>query len=88
MSKLIQCSRGGSPGKRMSNLPEESVATVSTKCRRTSSRRCNCKAQIIMKPAGPRGFVVMSFVEEHNHSQSSKPTTIFLKCNRALSLGY
>ena len=57
-------------------------------CRRTTSKRCDCKAQIILKPGGKEGFVIMSFAAEHNHTLASGPARMFLRCNRKVSLAY
>lgn len=85
-AKHIQCNHAGSPTQ--NKVYSESVAEIPGKRRRTTSRRCGCKAQIVMKPAGPRGFVVMSFVEQHNHPLASEVGKMFLRCNRDLSVGY
>lgn len=57
-AKYIQCNRGGSPYQGRSKRLENGVEEVQ---RKTTSRRCNFQAMIIMKPAGLRGFVVMNF---------------------------
>ncbi|KAK1384055.1 hypothetical protein POM88_021790 [Heracleum sosnowskyi] len=37
---------------------------------------------------GPRGFVLMSFVEEHNHPLTSGAERMFLRCNRNMFIPY
>ncbi|XP_074360103.1 protein FAR1-RELATED SEQUENCE 5-like [Apium graveolens] len=54
--------------------------------RKTTSRRCNCRAVIILRPAGSRGYVIMNFIEEHNHPTTTRAARMFLRCNRNLSL--
>ncbi|KAK1358881.1 hypothetical protein POM88_043355 [Heracleum sosnowskyi] len=88
LAKYMLCNRGGNPKKNKSKEVGENVGERPKKTRRTTSRRCNCKAQIILKPAGPRGFVLMSFVEEHNHPLASGAERMFLRCNRNLSIPY
>ena len=83
-AKHIQCSHGGGPGKKILNGFDDAVVEGSQ--RRTTSQRCYCKAKIVLKPAGVRGFVIMSFVEEHNHSFAYGPARMFLRCNRNLSV--
>ena len=41
-----------------------------------------------MKVAGLRGFVLMGFVEEHNHPLATGAANMFLRCNRNLSYAY
>ena len=57
----------------------------SSQDRRTTSRRCLCEARIVLKAAGQWGFVVMSFVEEHNHPLAVGAESMFLRCNRNVS---
>ncbi|KAK1351608.1 hypothetical protein POM88_054180 [Heracleum sosnowskyi] len=86
-AKHIQCNRAGWPKPKKAKYDEIAVQSPK-KRRRTSSRRCGCKAQIVMKSSGFGGFVVMSFVEEHNHPLASEAGKMFLRCNRDLSVGY
>ncbi|XP_074327578.1 protein FAR1-RELATED SEQUENCE 5-like [Apium graveolens] len=86
LAKYIQCNKGGSPYQNKSNKSDENGVEEKQIRRRTKSRRCNCKALIIMKPAGPRGIMVMSFIEEHNHPLASGAARMFLKCNRDVSV--
>ncbi|KAK1382518.1 hypothetical protein POM88_020253 [Heracleum sosnowskyi] len=88
LAKYMLCNRGGNPKKKKSQETCVNVGDKPKKTRRTTSRRCNCKAQIILKPAGPRGFVLMSFVEEHNHPLASGAERMFLRCNRNMSIPY
>ncbi|KAK1363406.1 hypothetical protein POM88_038967 [Heracleum sosnowskyi] len=88
LAKYMLCNRGGNPKKKKSEETCVNVGEKQKKTRRTTSRRCNCKAQIILKPAGPRGFVLMSFVEEHNHPLASGAERMFLRCNRNMSIPY
>lgn len=83
-SKYIQCNRGGSPGQKKS-IDEDGVE-ITKKRRKTTSRRCNCKAQMILKPAGSNGLVVTSFIEEHNHPLAYGAARMFLRCNRNVSI--
>lgn len=85
ISKYIQCSHGGSPNTDKAKLVEEFV-TEGSQIRRTTSKRCYCPAQINMKLAGLGGYVVMSFVEEHNHPLATGSDTMFLRCNRNISI--
>lgn len=87
-AKYVMCNRGGNPSKTKSDLSSENVGEGRKVRRRTTSRRCNCKARIIMKPVGPKGFVLMSFVEEHNHPLASGAERMFLRCNRNMSIPY
>ena len=41
-----------------------------------------------MKVAGLRGFVLMNFVEKHNHPLATRAFRMFLRCNRNLSYAY
>nr|XP_017221431.1 PREDICTED: protein FAR1-RELATED SEQUENCE 5-like [Daucus carota subsp. sativus] len=82
LAKYFQCSRGGNPD------ANKAKTVDSSQNRRTTSSRCFCPAQIIMKPAGQRGIVVMSIVEEHNHALIEGQERMFLRCNRKLSLAH
>ncbi|XP_074335536.1 protein FAR1-RELATED SEQUENCE 5-like [Apium graveolens] len=84
LSRYVICNRGGKPNRSNSKVSNESAGKGPKKTRRTTSRRCNCKARIILKPAGTGGLVVMGFNEEHNHPLSSGAEKMFLKCNRNL----
>ncbi|KAK1402689.1 hypothetical protein POM88_002294 [Heracleum sosnowskyi] len=85
-AKYIQCNRGGSPYQNRSKLLDENGVEGTHRRRKTTSRRCNCRALIIMKPAGPKGFVIMSFIEEHNHPLATGDAKMFLRCYRNLSV--
>nr|XP_017239627.1 PREDICTED: protein FAR1-RELATED SEQUENCE 1-like [Daucus carota subsp. sativus] len=84
VSKVMQCNCGGNPtpGKLKS---KDDMVVESSQDRRTTSRRCLCEARIVLKAAGQRGFVVMSFVEEHNHHLAVGAESMFLRCNRNVS---
>ncbi|KAK1383140.1 hypothetical protein POM88_020875 [Heracleum sosnowskyi] len=56
---------------------------------------CNCggnpkkkKSEETCVNVGPRGFVLMSFVEDHNHPLASGAERMFLRCNRNMSIPY
>lgn len=86
-AKHIQCSHAGWPKQNKAKDVKFSGENPK-KRRRTSSRRCGCNAQIVMKPSAVRGFVVMSFTEEHNHPLASEAEKLFLRCKRDLSVGH
>ncbi|KAK1396433.1 hypothetical protein POM88_006296 [Heracleum sosnowskyi] len=86
LAKYIECNRAGSPHHNKSKLLDENGVEGKKKRRKTTSRRCYCKAKIILKPAGHRGFVIMSFVEEHNHPLATGAARMFLRCNRNVSI--
>ncbi|KAK1405527.1 hypothetical protein POM88_005132 [Heracleum sosnowskyi] len=77
---------GGSPYQNRSKLLDENGVEGTHRRRKTTSRRCNCQTLIIMKPAGPKGFVIMSFIEEHNHPLATGDAKMFLRCYRNLSV--
>lgn len=74
--KYIVCNRNGSP--------DSSEGTKKRK--RTNSRRCECEAHILLKYAGPDGYFVQTFVEEHNHALTTGTNKQFLRCNRKVTL--
>ncbi|KAK1383119.1 hypothetical protein POM88_020854 [Heracleum sosnowskyi] len=82
--KYIECSRAGIHD---NNNYETSKVIVEkrTKRRRTTSRRCDCNAMIKLKYAGLRGYVVSTFVNDHNHSLASATGKQFLRCSRQLN---
>ncbi|WOG92215.1 hypothetical protein DCAR_0311478 [Daucus carota subsp. sativus] len=86
LAKYMQCSRGGNPY--ANKLRDSSGNYVEGPSRRTSSQRCFCRAQIILKPAAIRGFVIMGFEEEHNHPLATGRNKMFLRCNRNVSVAY
>lgn len=88
LAKYIQCSHAGSPTHNKTKLVEDFVVSGSETIRKSTSIRCNCKAQIILKPAGQRGFVIMSFVEEHNHDFATRTGKIWLRCNWNVGIAY
>ena len=82
-AKYLICNRGGSS--RPKKLLDDVGNVVEGPFRKTSSKRCNCPAQVVLKTAGNRGFVLMGFIEEHNHPLVSGAGPMFLRCNRHLS---
>lgn len=87
-AKYIVYNRGGSPYKHKSKLVDDHVVEGSHTRRRTISCRCNCQARIVLKPVGVKGFVVISFIEEHNHPLATGASRMFLRCNRNLSVAH
>ncbi|XP_063938020.1 protein FAR-RED IMPAIRED RESPONSE 1-like [Daucus carota subsp. sativus] len=85
-AKYYQCSRGNKPDTKKFRDSAEHV--LQGPCKRTTSKRCECRARIIMKRAGLRGFVLMGFIEEHNHPLATGKEKMFLRCNRNLSTPY
>ena len=79
----MQCSRGGNPY--ANKLRDRDGNYIEGPCRRTTSQRCFCRAQVILKPALVRGFVIMGFEEEHNHPPATARSRMFLRCNRKVS---
>lgn len=86
LAKYMQCSRGGNPY--ANKLRDRDGNYIEGPCRRTTSHRCFCMAQIILKPAAVRGFVIMGFQEEHNHPFATGRSRMFLRCNRKVSTAY
>ncbi|WOH13726.1 hypothetical protein DCAR_0833237 [Daucus carota subsp. sativus] len=78
------CNCGGTPDPGKSKLKDD-MAAESSQVRKTTSRRCECEAHIVLKAAGLRGFVIMSFVEDHNHPLAVGAENMFLRCNRKVS---
>ncbi|XP_017228981.2 protein FAR1-RELATED SEQUENCE 5 [Daucus carota subsp. sativus] len=85
-AKYLICNRGGSS--RPKKLLDDVGNVVEGPFRKTSSKRCNFPAQVVLKTAGNRGFVLMGFIEEHNHPLVSGAGRMFLRCNRHLSHAY
>ncbi|XP_020250144.1 protein FAR1-RELATED SEQUENCE 5-like [Asparagus officinalis] len=83
--KHILCSRAGSNESKM-DVDFEDFSSISKKRRRTVSSRCGCKAKVIFKFDGLKGYNVLSFVEEHSHFLVSGSGKQFLKSNRVLGL--
>lgn len=86
IAKYMQCSRGGNPY--ANKLKDKAGNYIAGPSRRTTSQRCFCRAQIILKPAAVRGFVIMGFIEEHNHPLAAGRSRMFLRCNRNVSTAY
>ncbi|XP_063946119.1 protein FAR1-RELATED SEQUENCE 5-like [Daucus carota subsp. sativus] len=57
------------------------------KGRRTVSRRCGCKARIVVKLVQLNSYAVFNFVEEHNHPLVEESCRQFLKVNREMTMG-
>ncbi|XP_020272069.1 protein FAR1-RELATED SEQUENCE 5-like [Asparagus officinalis] len=85
--KHIVCSRAGSNESKMDVDIDES-SSILKKRRRTVSSRCGCKAKVVFKFDGLKGYNVLSFVEEHSHSLVSGSGKQFLKSNRVLGLAH
>ncbi|XP_020272197.1 protein FAR1-RELATED SEQUENCE 5-like [Asparagus officinalis] len=85
--KHIVCSRAGSNESKM-DVDFEDFSSISKKRRRTVSSRCGCKAKVVFKFYGLKGYNVLSFVEEHSHFLVSGSGKHFLKSNRVLGLAH
>ncbi|XP_020262617.1 protein FAR1-RELATED SEQUENCE 5-like [Asparagus officinalis] len=85
--KHIVCSRAGSNELKM-DVDFEDFSSISKKRRRTVSSRCGCKAKVVFKFDGLKGYNVLSFVEEHSHFLVSGSGKQFLKSNRVLGLAH
>ncbi|XP_020266397.1 protein FAR1-RELATED SEQUENCE 5-like [Asparagus officinalis] len=85
--KHILYSRAGSNESKM-DVDFEDFSSISKKRRRTVSSRCGCKAKVIFKFDGLKGYNVLSFVEEHSHFLASGSGKQFLKSNRVLGLAH
>ncbi|KAL8100202.1 hypothetical protein AgCh_032448 [Apium graveolens] len=86
LARHVICNRGGNPDRNTCKVSSETIGNGPKKTRRTTSRRCNCKARIVLKPVGTGGLVIMGFNEEHNHPLASGAEKMFLKCNRNVSV--
>ncbi|KAK1396110.1 hypothetical protein POM88_005973 [Heracleum sosnowskyi] len=64
--KYIRCNHAGGNNNKIAINVAEHVEN-SGKRRRTTSRRCKCQAKITLKYMGDKGYVILSFVEDHNH---------------------
>ncbi|XP_020266548.1 protein FAR1-RELATED SEQUENCE 5-like [Asparagus officinalis] len=85
--KHIVCSRAGSNESKM-DVDFDDFSSSSKKRRRTVSSRCGCKAKVVFKFDGLKGYNVLSFVEEHSHFLVSGSGKQFLKSNRVLGLAH
>ncbi|XP_020253710.1 protein FAR1-RELATED SEQUENCE 5-like [Asparagus officinalis] len=85
--KHIVCSRAVSNESKM-DVDFEDFSSISKKRRRTVSSRCGCKAKVVFKFDGLKGYNVLSFVEEHSHFLVSDSGKQFLKSNRVLGLAH
>ncbi|XP_020266493.1 protein FAR1-RELATED SEQUENCE 5-like [Asparagus officinalis] len=74
--KHIVCSRAGSNESKM-DVNFEDFSSISKKRRRTVSSRCGCKAKVVFKFDGLKGYNVLSFVEEHSHFLVSGPNKTY-----------
>ncbi|WOG82046.1 hypothetical protein DCAR_0101205 [Daucus carota subsp. sativus] len=54
--------------------------------RRTASRRCGCKAKMVLKYTSGNRYYVFSFVEQHNHPLASKTGRQFLRVSRDMGI--
>ncbi|KAK1359982.1 hypothetical protein POM88_044456 [Heracleum sosnowskyi] len=54
--------------------------------RRTVSRRCGCKAKMVLKFMSPNKYFVFSFAEKHNHDLASETGRQFFRVNRAMTI--
>ncbi|WOH08980.1 hypothetical protein DCAR_0728431 [Daucus carota subsp. sativus] len=64
---------------------DEKVGKV-VKERRTGSRRCGCKAKIVVKIMSQNRYFILSFVELHNHVLASENGCQFLRSSRNMSI--
>ena len=55
--------------------------------RRTVSRRCGCKARVVLKLMECNKYAVHNFVEEHNHPFVDESCRQFLRVNRKMTVG-
>ncbi|XP_020263007.1 protein FAR1-RELATED SEQUENCE 5-like [Asparagus officinalis] len=85
--KHIVCSRADSNESKM-DVDFEDFSSISKKRRRTVSSRCSCKAKVVFKFDGLKGYNVLSFIEEHSHFLVSGSGKQFLKSNRVLGLAH
>lgn len=63
------------------------TAAKQVKERKTVSRRCGCKAKMVLKYMSPNKYFVFSFVEHHNHALASETGRQFLRSNREMTIG-
>ncbi|WOG86405.1 hypothetical protein DCAR_0205609 [Daucus carota subsp. sativus] len=54
--------------------------------RRTVSRRCGCKAKVVMKIMSQNRYYVFNFVELHNHPLASESGRKFLRASREMTV--
>nr|XP_017239718.1 PREDICTED: protein FAR1-RELATED SEQUENCE 5-like [Daucus carota subsp. sativus] len=93
VTKYIICSKGGhhdtSMTKDVDVNSESSHASTSVqlqvKRRKTVTKRCDCRAKIILKYNGFNAYVISSFIEVHNHRLASPSGKEFLLCNRSMT---
>ncbi|KAL8145659.1 hypothetical protein AgCh_003705 [Apium graveolens] len=52
LARHVICNRGGNPDRSTCKVSSETIGNGPKETRRTTSRRCNCKARIVLKPAG------------------------------------
>ncbi|XP_063941511.1 protein FAR1-RELATED SEQUENCE 5-like [Daucus carota subsp. sativus] len=55
--------------------------------RRTVSKRCGCKARLVMKYMFPNKYFVMSLIDVHNHPLASETGWQFLRASREMTVG-
>ncbi|XP_074352982.1 protein FAR1-RELATED SEQUENCE 5-like [Apium graveolens] len=61
-------------------------ANPAVKKRRTVSRRCRCKAKMILKYMFPDKYIVKTFVELHSHPLADKNDRQFFRVNREMDI--
>ncbi|XP_063935349.1 protein FAR1-RELATED SEQUENCE 5-like [Daucus carota subsp. sativus] len=54
--------------------------------RRTVSRRCGCKAKVVMKIRSQNRYYIFNFVELHNHPLASESGRQFLRSSREMTV--
>lgn len=65
------------------NDPKDNSEKV-VKKRRTSSRRCGCRAKMVLKFMSPDKYFISSFVEQHNHPLTTEKGRHFLRASRKM----
>lgn len=51
------------------------------------SKRCGCKAKMVLKYKNPNEYFVFSFIEQHNHLLTSEEGRQFLRASREMTVG-
>lgn len=59
--------------------------TAACNRRRTMSSRCGCKARLVLKYVAGGKYMVLVFIEEHNHRFTSEVGRQFLRVSRQMS---
>ena len=81
--KHFVCSK---EGYNVANFGSEEKVGKIVKERRTGSRRCGCKAKIVVKIMSLNRYFILNFVESHNHPLASEDGRQFLRCSRDMSI--